>query len=130
MVCLDTDILIGLLRGDKVAISTLKKLESIKSPLKTTVITAYELLKGALISSQPEQNALEVRHLLSSLWLLTLNDDACEEASRIYKMLKTTGKMISEFDILIAGIVVYNDEALVSRDEHFGLIQNLNLERW
>lgn len=130
MVCLDTDILIGLLRGDKAAASTVKKLEDIEKPLKTTIITTYELLKGALISSKPEQNLLKVRHLLSGLDVLTLNEGACEEASKIYNGLRSSGKMVSEFDILIAGIAIYNDESLVSRDEHFKLIQVPKLEKW
>jgi len=125
---LDTDILIGLLKGDRTAINTLRKLEN--EPVKTTTITAYELLKGALISTKPEENTLAVRRLLSTLQLLTLNEGSCGKASEVYKVLKEAGKMISEFDILIAGIVLYNDEALLSRDEHFRLVRNLGLEQW
>jgi tRNA(fMet)-specific endonuclease VapC len=128
MVCLDTDILIGLLRGDKAAISVVKKLESIKKPLKTTIIAAHELLRGASISSGPEENIPKVKRLLSGLDVLTLNEDACEEVSKIYTGLKASGRLISEFDILIAGIVLYNNETLVSRDEHFGLVRALGLK--
>lgn len=73
---------------------------------------------------------MRVRRLLSGLKVLTLNGDVCEEASKIYEGLKRSGKMISEFDILIAGIVMCNNETFVSRDEHFGLVQVLGLKKW
>lgn len=117
MVCLDTDILISLLRGDKAAERAVEEIEGEERPSRTTVITAYELLKGASISSKPEQNTLKVKQLLSNMQVYPLNDNACEEASKIYKELQLSGKKIGEFDILIAGIVIYNDDTLVSRDE-------------
>lgn len=130
MVCLDTDILISLLRGDKAAESAVEEIEGEERPSRTTVITAYELLKGASISSKPEQNTLRVKQLLSNMQVYSLNDNACEEASKIYKELQLSGEKIGEFDILIAGIVIYNDDTLMSRDEHFQLVKNLNLKSW
>ena len=130
MVCLDTDILIGLLRGDKAAVRMVEKLERIKKPLKTTIITGYELLKGASISSKPEENLQRSRHLLSGLDIIPFDEGACEEPSRIYGELKLSGKMIGEFDILIASIVINHDQGLVSGDDHFRMIRGLELEKW
>jgi len=130
LVCLDTDILVSLLRGDKAAERVIEEIEKEERTLRTTAITTYELLKGASISSKPEQNTLTVKNLLSNMRTYPLNDYACEEASRIYQTLQMTGTMIGEFDILIAGIVVYNNDTLVSRDEHFQLVKNLDLKTW
>ena len=127
---MDTDILISFLRGDEKAVTVVKKLEGIKKPLRTTIVTTYELLKGASISSKPEENLLRVRRLVSGMEVLTLHEDACEEASKISKELRASGRMISEFDILIAGIVIHNDELLVSGDDHFGQVQVLKFEKW
>ena len=55
---------------------------------------------------------------------------ACEEASKIYKELRDKGKMISEFDILIAAIARAFEEKLVSRDAHFKRIGNLEVTTW
>jgi len=129
-VCLDTDILVGLLKGDKKATTIIGKLQSTGEPLKTTIITAYELLKGAMISTKPQENLITVRDLLSNLSILTLSYGSCEEASRIYSKLKTKGQTIGEFDILIAAIVIYNNEILISRDKHFQHIKNLKLQIW
>jgi|GEM_PF-1737312 len=54
--------------------------------------------------------------------VIILNDGASGEA-RDMRGLHGGGKLISEFDILIAEIGSHNDEA-VSRDDHFLLIQN------
>jgi predicted nucleic acid-binding protein len=121
---------VGLLKGDKKAITTINKLQCAGEPLRTTIITAYELLKGAAISSKPEENLAIIRDLLFSIPILTLSYGSCEEASRIYSKLKRKGQIIGDFDILIAAIVIYNDETLISRDEHFRLIENLNLQMW
>lgn len=51
MVCLDTDLLVALLRGEPRAVSSIEKLEGEGEHLATSAISAYELLKGAIISS-------------------------------------------------------------------------------
>lgn len=37
---------------------------------------------------------------------------------------------MSEFDLLIAAIGMYNDDILISRDEHFKLVEGLTLRTW
>lgn len=130
MVCLDTDIFVSLLRGDKEAIEFVSKLEKANQPIRTTIITAYELLKGAGASSMPERNLARVRDLISSARVLGLSYGACEEASRVYAGMKRKGKTMSEFDLLIAAIAMYNDDILISRDEHFKLVEGLTLRTW
>jgi len=130
MVCLDTDILVGLLRGDGRAIGVIEELQRRGEPLKTTIITAYELLKGAASSSKPRENMRLVKEMLSNINILTLSYGACEEASRIYVKLRRRGIIIGEFDLLIAAIAIHNDELLISRDKHFKLIEDLKLETW
>ena len=62
--------------------------------------------------------------------MLRLTDEACGEAARIYSRLESRGRMIDEFDVLIAGIVIASEETLVSRDEHFAVIEGLRLQSW
>jgi len=128
LVCLDTDIIVGLLKGDKEAVGAIDRLQDEGEYLKTTVINAYELLKGAAISSRPEENQASVRDLLSSVAVLPLNCESCEEASKIYGKLRKAGQIAGEFDILIASIVIFNGEALISRDGHFKLMEDLILQ--
>ncbi|MEM2919873.1 MAG: PIN domain-containing protein [Candidatus Nitrosocaldus sp.] len=51
MVCLDTDVIVALLRGDKKALEIVDRLQKSNGVLKTTAITVYELIKGASISA-------------------------------------------------------------------------------
>jgi tRNA(fMet)-specific endonuclease VapC len=129
-VCLDTDILVGLLKGEEEAIEVIGNLQSGGHALSTTIVTAYELLKGSAISDRSDENLVKVRTLLSSVRILALDLESCEEGSRIYSRLRKKGQTIGEFDVLIAATVISNEESLVSRDNHFSLIENLNVQKW
>ena len=112
------------------AIERVRGLEESGESLSTTIITAYELLKGASISSKPEENLAKVQDSISSLRVLELSLIACGEAARIYKQLKEKGKLIGEFDVLIAAIAFSYDEQLVTRDEHFKSIRGTQIVKW
>jgi tRNA(fMet)-specific endonuclease VapC len=130
MAVLDTDIMVSLLKDEETAKEEIRSLEQSGERLSTTVITAYELLKGAQISSRSEENLTRVRQLISSMEVLGLSLGACEYASRIYKELRRGGKMIGEFDILIAAITRTFDETLISRDRDFKWIRGLEVANW
>ena len=98
--------------------------------IATTIITAYELLRGAYISSDPEKNLAEVQQLLCNVEVLELTLQACEQASKIYRDLRKRGRLIGEFDVLIAGIARIQAEPVVTRDEHFTLIRGINSAKW
>ena len=128
MVCLDTSVIIGLLRKENRATKFIEKLEATRKAIGTTSITAYELLKGAKISSCSKENTKTVEKLLGDL-LIYKYDYACAAmASEIYKDLKNKGIPIGEFDILIAAICIVNDKTLISNDSHFKKIKHLKYQ--
>jgi tRNA(fMet)-specific endonuclease VapC len=127
---LDTDILVSLLKGSPEATEKIRTLEESGEPLSTTIVTAYELLKGAQVSSKSEENLSKVRDSISSLQVLELSLVACEEASKIYKQLKENGKLIAEFDVIIGAITLSRDESLVTRDRHFRSIKGIRIIKW
>jgi tRNA(fMet)-specific endonuclease VapC len=129
-VILDTSIIVALLKNEEEAKMKISSLETSGERISTTAITAYELLKGAQISSRSEENTAKVRELISTLNVLGLSMRACEEASTIYKELRNKGSMIGEFDILIAAIARTFEEKLVSRDDHFKRIEGLEVTSW
>lgn len=130
MAVLDTDVLVALLKGAPDAIEKIRQLEEKSERIATTIITAYELLKGAGISSRPQENLKKVKDSISSLQVLDLSFKACEEASKIYRDLRKTGSVIGEFDILIAAIARTYDETIITRDEHFKLIRGTKFVEW
>ena len=130
MPCLDTDILIGLLKGDKDAVDAIRKLQHEGASLKTTAMNAYELFKGAQVSSRQKENLGSVKEILSRIPVLLLSLEPCEEASRIYEELRREGHTIGDFDVLIASISIVNGESLVTRDRHFQFIRELDVQTW
>jgi tRNA(fMet)-specific endonuclease VapC len=130
MVVLDTDIMVSLLKDEEAASEKIEALEQSGEKICTTVVTAYELLKGAQISTRREENLALVRDLISNVDVLSLSIRACEQASRIYKRSRQLGKLIGEFDILIAAITISSDQKLVSKDGDFKSIQGLEITHW
>ncbi len=130
LVCLDTNLLLTLLRGDDSAAKAVEDYEEAGKPLRMTAVTEYELVKGAYLSSKKEENLQRLRRLFDGTEILRPTDEACGEAAFIYSHLESRGKMINEFDVLIAGIVIANEETLVSSDEHFEVIEGLRLQSW
>ena len=127
MTIIDTSVMIPFLSGSSDAVD---KVRGVSQPVVITVITAYELLKGAYLSSKPEDNLKDAKEVISNIHVLDLTWEACEEASKIFLELKQKGKMISELDILIAAIVKVNGEVILTRDKHFGTIKGLEIVNW
>ena len=127
---LDTSVLVALLKGVPQADDALRRFEENDEEIATTIISAYELLRGAYLSSKTEKNLAEVNELLSNVQVLDLTFQACEEAAKIYCDLRKEGCLIGEHDILIAGIAKSLAKTLVTRDTHFRLIKGLDLMKW
>jgi len=126
---LDTSVLVALLKGGTYSDEAIRRLDENGDRVSTTIITAYELLRGAHISSNIERNLAEVHELLSNLEILDLTLEACEEASKIHHDLKKSGCLIGEFDVLIAAIARTHAETIMTRDDHFARIQGINVAK-
>jgi predicted nucleic acid-binding protein len=122
--------MIALLKGSPDAVEKVSELVNQGEQVAITIISAYELLKGAYLSSKRQENLPYVKAAISNIQVLDLSTEACEEASNIYCELKKSGNLISEFDILIAAIAKTNDEAILTRDKHFKSIKGLELITW
>jgi tRNA(fMet)-specific endonuclease VapC len=127
---LDTNALVALLKGVSEANEAFRRLEESNDEPSTTIISAYELLRGAYVSSNPEKNLAEVQELLSNMQILDLTLQACEEAAKIYRELRKKGRLIGENDVLIAGIVKASAGTLLTRDTHFKLVEGLDTMKW
>lgn len=60
--------------------------------------------------------------------ILTFNSQDARMAGEIYRNLKNTGKLVGEIDIIISGIVKNRNLILVTRDDDFKKIPDLELE--
>lgn len=128
MTIIDTSVMIPFLNGSPEAVEKVHELSNTRNQVvEITIITVYELLKGASLSSKPQENLKHVKDVISNLQVLDLSPEACEEASSIFCELKKSGRMISEFDILIAAIAKTNGEPILTNDQHFKAVHGLQL---
>lgn len=130
MVCLGTDILIHLLKGDPRARAAIRGLEEEEAAIATTVINRYELLKGAHASLHPQRNLKAARELLAGLHSMDFDSQIAEAGAKIFTDLMRGGRMVNEMDVLIAAVCVARNEVLVSNDSNFRRIQELRVRGW
>lgn len=131
MVVLDSDILVGILRGEKDAVDFVDKIETEGEKLNTTVINACELFQGALLHHKKDETLKKVENLLSSFGLLIFTSPVSLIAAEIFVELRKKGTMIDVEDIYIAAISRLNDEAVVTRNtKHFNAIKGLAIKKW
>lgn len=126
MTVLDTNFLIDILR-DK--LNTESILDMIERP-KTTTINVFELYFGAERSVKKKESISNVNSLIKSMEVLEFNVPAALKTANIHAKLKNSGKTLEIEDILIAGIVMANDEELLTRDDHFSRIPGLKCRSW
>jgi predicted nucleic acid-binding protein len=129
LVCLDTTFLIDWLRGSERAGKKYEELRSDvvegRQQLSASMITVYELGKGARLSKNPARDLKIVRNLLSELVVLELDASTVDLSSELYSDLSRSGKLIGEFDIMIAATCIATGQALVTNDRDFDQITKL-----
>ena len=131
MVCLDTSVIIDILRGNEVVESIEKQFDETSETVTVAAPTVMELIKGARLSNKPESEKLKVTEFLSSLTTLDLNKDSAMLAGEIDAELKVSGEPIGVQDVMIAAIAIKNREALITKNtKHFERIKDLKTQTY
>jgi len=130
MPCLDTNILVGVLKREEAALIKIRSLEEQGLRLRTTSINACELYKGAHLSKNPEKKIHALEGLIANIEILDINLETVKIAAKIMSELQTQGKTIDDMDVLIAAAAIKNNETLVTRDQDFKRIKQLRIETW
>lgn len=102
MKVLDATFLIDLMRNNRKAILQFSN----EQGLFTTQINMYEVLKGLFRHKVSKQNLLEIMQIFEDIRVLPLDDGAIITAAEIAAQLSSEGKIISDCDILTAGIAL------------------------
>ncbi len=122
MTVADTDVLIDFLEGQGAAQEVAAELSA--GRLWTTVISYFELMSGAHNRKKREK----IRTLLDALEILPLDREAADRAAALRRQLERNGLGIGMADSLIAGIVVVQGAALMTRNrQHFKRVPDLVL---
>lgn len=126
-ICLDTNILVNLLRNKKEEVDFIKDNES-NCEFSTTSITVYELFYGALKSAKPEKNVKEVKELINDLEILEFTNSCAEKAAFIQTALEKAGNSTEIRDLFIASIAMINNTSLKTHNKkHFSNIESLKI---
>ena len=126
MNCLDSDLLIGFLRGDRIAKDCI---ERAKGNVATTVINVFELLYQTGSLSEDKRAAVE--GFVSSMNVLPLDMESAAKAADVGHGLAKEGRMIDTMDLFIGAISMTNSCTLYTRnDKHFSRIAGLAVKKW
>jgi predicted nucleic acid-binding protein len=130
MKCLDTDLLVAILRGDAEAEEKMRQLDE-DGRNATTSINAFEIFYGAYKSKKRMTNIEGSKRLLSRLDVLSLNVEAAEKAGNFFSDLELEGLRVGFRDVLVAASSLENHLALVTRNKkHYSRIVGLSVESW
>jgi predicted nucleic acid-binding protein len=113
MVIFDTSIIVDASRKKQEALDLIESYMG-KEKIATTVISKYEMLRGAT-----EHDSSFVSQLLEKFVIYDFEDSVVKEVVNAYKKLAQRGKMINELDLIIAGITLANNETLITKDKDF-----------
>lgn len=126
---LDTNSCIYLLNGNE---SLKKKVKEIGVfSLAVANGTLAELYFGAYNSKKVEENLKRIELFKKNLTILSDSEESAKQFGKIKANLKSKGKIIEDFDILIASIALVNHCILVTNNvEHFNRIDDLQIQNW
>ena len=130
MYCIDTNIIIDILRGDKELGSRLNNIINSGVDVFISPIMLCELYKGAYLSNNPEKKIEDIENFLIFFEILDLSVAACKEFGYQYTRLRKMGKTTQEIDLMTASIAKVNNLAVVTRNrKHFENI-DVKIEVW
>jgi predicted nucleic acid-binding protein len=131
MVCLDTSVLVALIRKDQAAIDGLTAEAERGGTVSTTVVNLCELYSGAYGSKNPRKELARVQDLVSDLGLLELDAGAAKRYGELLNDATLRRAPIGDFDLIIASIALEQGEKLVTRNvKHFSRVPGLATEQW
>jgi len=125
MLCLDSSVVIDILRGDA---ALERSIDALKDASCTTPIIACELLKSGQLNPSFRAGLEAAREYLARVEFLEFDLSACEVFGQKFAELRRSGKHIDEFDLMIASTCMAHNATLVTRNgKDFKHIEGLKL---
>ena len=118
LVVLDTNVIIDYLIGKEDVVKEVNSYR--KGDLSTTFVNQYELLKNT------SRKIME--DVIQNLRLYHSDDLSVRASAKAYQDLKSSGRMMSDNDLLIFGVCIANDEVLITQDKAFAYLKNKNVK--
>jgi len=126
-VCLDTDILVDLLRDNPEVVKWIEDNKD-KFEFVTTVVNVFELYSGAYKAKDGKKKIKDVEELIEKLTILDFLIKDSKEAGRFRVILEKKGKIIDIRDLFIGTIALTNGCSLKTNNKkHFSRIEGLRV---
>jgi predicted nucleic acid-binding protein len=125
--CLETTFLIDFLRGKEPAVEKYDEIR--KFELVTTSIVAWEILRGPKLAGRVREYNEAVK-LLERLRILPFTSASSRIAAEIETELRKKRREVNLVDVLIAAVTIENNSKLLTRDEGYTNIGNLQVETY
>lgn len=126
MICLESSFLVDWFRKQDYTYDFLDTRPADERMLVPTVVL-HELFVGALGDGNYPRTNSAVYEALRYTEFAPLSPPAAEEAAEIRVTLQTQGEPINPFDTLIAGTARNAGATLVTTDDHYTRIENLDV---
>jgi tRNA(fMet)-specific endonuclease VapC len=129
MVCIDTNLLIALERGEKAALEKMQELDDRQEPIYASSITAAEYLYGAYGARDSNKALKDARDMISRFSILGFDYESADIWAELAHRLRTG--TIGDRDLFIACIALANKQTLITRNKkHFERVPGLKVEGW
>ena len=123
---LDTNIIIALFEGDQSVLSNLDRASEVFVP----ATALGELFFGAARSGRPVENLAKIERFASGRTIVACDLSVAREYGRLKQRLREKGRPIPDNDIWIAAAAKRHGMILVTRDSHFGEVEDLQTVDW
>jgi len=123
---IDTDWIIHHLNGNE---KIVEKLASLKDEgLAISVISLAELYEGVYYSTDPVGNEQALKDFLMGMPVLGIDEEICEIFGKERGRLRKEGRIIGDFDLLIASTCLYHNLVLLSNNrKHYEVVEELKV---
>ena len=123
---LDTNIVIALFANDENVLAQLKNADEVFIP----GIVLGELYYGANKSSRSQANMARIDEFAAENQVLAVDGQTARHYGEVKNALHIKGKLIPENDIWIAALSRQHQYTLVTQDNHFNEVEEIETIRW
>src|ERR671914_544412 len=122
---LDTNQIVHYLRQEQRVVDDLQSRK--QESLAASVISVAELYEGILRAVDPEAAEQVLRNFLSEVTVLPVDEEIGRVFGQERARLRQVGLIMSDLDLLIAATALHNDLTLLTADQAFDRVQDLNV---
>jgi len=121
MIVIDTNVVIEYLKGNERIIQAVNEYSK-NHGIGITYISEYELLKY----SDKKNKVLE--EFIENITVIYPDNTSAARSAEIFRKLRSSGDLINENDILIAGIALKNNNKFITLDSDFNKIKDEDID--